>query len=167
MLASTKRQALLAAVSLRVESGESTTFSALSTALGRTVKEIGKESSRLIEAGLLTIQENSLISDLCLRWESVEALDSLAPLARAIAERPMTSRFFRHGRLTVVPEDEIKKVEICRVVVQLLPFDRELTEAQVNESLRPVYNDVAALRRLLFDTGMVDRAASTGYRRLQ
>lgn len=166
-LASTKRQALLAEVTRRIDSGESTTFSALSTALEWTAKEIGKESSRLIDAGLLQIQKDSLISHLGVLRESVEALDGLAPLARAIAERPTTARFFRHGRLTVIPEDHTKKVDICRVVVQLLPFGRELTEAQVNELLRPVHNDVAALRRLLFDTGMVDRAASTGYLRLQ
>ncbi|MBC3840183.1 DUF2087 domain-containing protein [Streptacidiphilus sp. 4-A2] len=47
----------------------------------------------------------------------------------------------------------------------LLPEDRTLTEAEVNALLRHAGDDVARLRRLLVDLGLVDRSGSAEYRR--
>jgi hypothetical protein len=55
--------------------------------------------------------------------------------------------------------------DVVTDAVRLLPGDRSLSEAEVSALLRPVHGDVAPLRRLTVDLGLVTRNGSSDYRR--
>jgi hypothetical protein len=73
-------------------------------------------------------------------------------------------RFFRDGRLLSVPRQQSKR----RVVLDYLATSFEpgvrYSEKEVNEILRPVYDDYVALRRYLIDEGFLGRDAGVYWR---
>ena len=73
-------------------------------------------------------------------------------------------RFFRDGRLLSVPRQQSKR----RVVLDHLAASFEpgmrYPETAVNDILRRVYDDYAALRRYLIDEGFLARDAGVYWR---
>jgi hypothetical protein len=73
-------------------------------------------------------------------------------------------RFFRDGRLLSVPRQQSKR----RVVLDHLAMSFEpgvrYPEPDVNDLLRQVYDDYAALRRYLVDEGFLARDAGVYWR---
>jgi hypothetical protein len=94
------------------------------------------------------------------------AIDASFPVTALLAGEPDLGRFFGHGRLVTMPEKPVLKRRIAELLVRLLPADRVLAEAEVNAALRPVHDDVASLRRLMVDLGLVTRNGSSDYRRV-
>lgn len=86
--------------------------------------------------------------------------------ALIVAAQPRLASFVRDGRLTRIP----RRPSIARLLYAAIgtafPADRPLTETEVNNHLRGVYDDVATLRRALVDHGELVRAADgSSYRR--
>ncbi|MDX3075648.1 DUF2087 domain-containing protein [Streptomyces sp. MI02-7b] len=79
------------------------------------------------------------------------------------------SALFRDGRLTVVPRRAARREQVLRHLAETLfrpgvAYD----EREVNEVLRTVHDDCAALRRYLVDDGWLERSADgTAYRRIR
>ena len=57
------------------------------------------------------------------------------------------------------------KLKLAPMLAKLLPDDRALTEAEVNDLLNQVHDDHAYLRRMLVDFGQLTRDGSANYRR--
>ncbi len=73
-------------------------------------------------------------------------------------------RFFRDGRLLSVPRQQTKRrVVLDHVAASFEPGVR-YSESEVNEKLRPVYDDYVALRRYLIDEGFLGRDAGIYWR---
>lgn len=70
--------------------------------------------------------------------------------------------YLHDGRLTVMPRSGRRRRIVLEHVVQRFEPGRRYTEVEVNRMLRPVWPDVAALRRYLVDAALLDRAAAEG-----
>lgn len=132
---------------------------------GRPLRELVDDLVRLQRPGLLRVRGQRVQPDLDLLAAAAERLAAQHPVARLLAGAPELARFFRHGRLTTMPEDVGTQSRIAVLLVELLPVDTPLTEADVNRRLGHVY-DHATLRRLLVDEGLLERGASQSYRRV-
>ncbi|MGB3256508.1 MAG: DUF2087 domain-containing protein [Ornithinimicrobium sp.] len=71
--------------------------------------------------------------------------------------------FDRDGALITVPRTESKKIALLAWLVTQLPAGARLSEVEMNAALRPIYDDVAVLRRSLVDFGFVERPQAGVY----
>lgn len=67
------------------------------------------------------------------------------------------AKYFRDGRLAVMPRSGVRRQIVLEHVVQCFEPGQRYTEIEVNRMLRPIWNDVAALRRYLVDAALLDR----------
>lgn len=67
------------------------------------------------------------------------------------------NKYFRDGRLTVMPRSGVRRHLVLEHIVQRFEPGHRYTEIEVNRVLRPVWDDVAALRRYLVDAALLDR----------
>ena len=74
------------------------------------------------------------------------------------------NKYFRNGRLAVMPRSGVRRQIILEHVAQLFEPGRRYPEIDVNRLLRPIWADVAALRRYLVDAGLLDRAGGEYWR---
>lgn len=82
----------------------------------------------------------------------------------ALAAAPRTpratgpERFFREGRLATLPSRDADRRAVLTVVAsRSLSPGEVVTETEINTRLAMITDDVAALRRALVDTGLVER----------
>ncbi|THA34527.1 DUF2087 domain-containing protein [Streptomyces sp. A1277] len=75
---------------------------------------------------------------------------------------------FSDGRLTAIPRKAARREQLLVHLTQsLFEPERSYTEREVNEALRTVHDDCAALRRYLVIGGLLGRTKDgTSYRRL-
>lgn len=132
--------------------------------LGFDMKVLAKELGRLTEAGLLTKVRGQLIADLSPLGELAEEVVEATALARAVPRTSPLRRFLVRGRIETLPKKPADVNALAAALCTLLPDDRELTEAEVNDYLGQAGDDVAALRRLLVDLHFVRRNGSAEYR---
>ncbi|WP_338672036.1 DUF2087 domain-containing protein [Streptomyces sp. SCSIO 30461] len=65
---------------------------------------------------------------------------------------------FSHGRLTTIPRRPVRREQLLRHLARtLFETDRDYTESEVNDALRTVHDDAAALRRYLVVAGLLAR----------
>jgi hypothetical protein len=164
-LAVPSRLELLAAVVRRQRERADCSVRALAAELDRGQRELVKDVVRLRECGLLSVDGGGMSVELEVLRAAAGAIDATFPVTGLLASEPDLGRFFRHGRLATMPENPNLKRRIAALLVRLLPTDRTLSEAEVNAALRPVHDDVASLRRLMVDLGLVTRNGSSDYRR--
>jgi hypothetical protein len=72
--------------------------------------------------------------------------------------------YLRDDRLTVMPRSGRRRQILLEHIVQRFEPGRRYLEVEVNLMLRPVWSDVAALRRYLVDAGLLDRAGGEYWR---
>ncbi|MFK4599709.1 DUF2087 domain-containing protein [Streptomyces pristinaespiralis] len=74
---------------------------------------------------------------------------------------------FSHGRLTAIPRRPARREQLLAHLAEtLFEQGRDYTEREVNEALRTVHDDCAALRRYLVVAGLLTRTKDGGsYRR--
>jgi uncharacterized protein DUF2087 len=164
-LSSPSRLALLCTVAQRSAAGQDCSLTAVAEVLGLPMKALVKEVARLQDCGLLKVADRTLSADLTALRGTADALVDDLPAARLLRMAPDLSRYFVHGRLVGVTFDHSVQLRLAPLLAQLLPGDRVLTEAEVNEALNQVHDDHAALRRMLVDLGQLTRDGAANYRR--
>ena len=97
--------------------------------------------------------------------EAAQALVGTLPIAPLLKEYPQLKSFFAHGRLTSLPPTLSERYEqIAELLARFLAVRGVLTEDEVNKRLAVVTDDVAAVRRMLVETGWLERdRAGTSY----
>jgi len=85
--------------------------------------------------------------------------------APAAGDDKVLANFVKGGRLTQIPAQPAKRLVILRWLAEQFEPGREYPEREVNDLLRPINEDYAALRRLLVDHGLLTREAGV-YRRV-
>ena len=65
--------------------------------------------------------------------------------------------FDRDGAMITMPRKEAKRIRLLEWLVTQLPPGARLTEIEMNAQLRPIFDDVAMLRRYLVDYRLVER----------
>lgn len=79
-------------------------------------------------------------------------------------EEKVLATFVRDGRLVQIPARQGKKLVILRWLVERFEPGRSYPEPEVNERLRQVNPDYAALRRYLVDAGLMQREGGVYWR---
>jgi len=133
---------------------------------GEPVRELVKELARLDEAGVVELRGAWVKPRLDAVAAAAESLAASHPVNVLLADDPELARWFRNGRLLVLPENPQQRSRVAALVARLLPDDTELAESEVNDILRKLRYDHVELRRLLVDELLVKRDNATGtYRR--
>jgi len=78
--------------------------------------------------------------------------------------RPELRAFVRDGRITTMPSKQAKRRLLLDCVAQAFEPGRQYREAEVNEVLKGLFDDHAALRRYLVDEGLMSREAGMYWR---
>jgi hypothetical protein len=71
--------------------------------------------------------------------------------------------FIRDGRISVMPAKRTTRLILLDKVAQAFVPGRHYTEAEVNDVLKTLTTDHAALRRYLIDEGLMDRTGDGTY----
>ena len=85
-------------------------------------------------------------------------------MERSPAEQSVLDRFFRSGRLVLMPTRRAKRLVVLDEVAQLFELGRTYPEHDVNALLAPIHPDVAALRRYLVDEHFLTREGGVYWR---
>jgi DNA-binding transcriptional ArsR family regulator len=164
-LSSPSRLALLSAVSARAAAGQDRSLASLAAALDMPMKTLVKEVARLQDCGLVSLDGRTVTAHLTALRATADAMVDELPVARLLTMAPDLSRYFVHGRLARTNLDHSVQLRLAPLLARLLPDDRALTEAEVNELLHQVHDDHATLRRMLVDLGQLSRDGAADYRR--
>jgi len=85
-------------------------------------------------------------------------------MERHPAEQAILDRFFREGRLVLMPTRRAKRLVVLDQVAQVFELGRTYPEPEVNALLAEVHPDVAALRRYLVDEQFLTREGGVYWR---
>jgi hypothetical protein len=127
--------------------------------------EVADLLGRLVGAGVATGTGDGYYRarDGVLR-EAAQALARTQPIAPLLAEYPQLKAYFTHGRLASLPPTlGERSQQIGELFARFVAVDGVLTEAEVNDRIAGAADDVAAVRRMLVETGWLerDRAGTT------
>jgi len=124
---------------------------------------VARAVRRLVAVGLLELIDGALQAPPG-RWsEAARAAGRLRPLRDPTdlgadeAAAVILRRFFRDGRLTVIPTQRTKRLAVLDLLAQQFEPGRVYPEAAVNETLSGFHPDFAFLRRLLVDEDFLER----------
>lgn len=76
---------------------------------------------------------------------------------RIVAREPRLANFVRGGRLSRIPRKPSVARLLYAAVADQFPAGTVMSETEVNNELRAMYDDVATLRRALVDAGLLRR----------
>ncbi|WP_203819244.1 DUF2087 domain-containing protein [Paractinoplanes ferrugineus] len=158
--------ARLAAFAELVRRGqEGATLAELAYTLDVPIQEAGNLLARLAGAGLATGTGNGVYrADASVLREAAQAVDRAQPIAPLLADFPQLRGNFAHGRLSSLPPTMSERYhQVGELFARFLALDGPHTEAEINGRLSAVTDDVAGVRRMLVETGWLerDRAGTT------
>lgn len=134
-------------------------------ALDLPLAKVGDACARLVALGVATGSGDGYYrARLEGLREAAAAVDRQQPIAALLAEYPQLRGNFSHGRLTDLPPTLSERYQLLgELLVRFLALDGLYSESQINHRLAEVSDDVAAARRMLVDTGWLerDRAGTT------
>jgi hypothetical protein len=83
---------------------------------------------------------------------------------RDVDRERVLATFMPAGKLVVIPRRAAKRRVVLDEIVQRFEPGRHYSELEVNDVLRNVHDDTAALRRYLVDGEFLDRAGGEYWR---
>lgn len=163
-LADERRLRVLAAVALGA-----TSVVEASERAGLTEDETARALAHLVGIGLVQQGEGGLEVNVRVLADAARAASTPRPrptIEGATPEQEAVVRNFLtpEGRLRSLPAREGKRRLVLEWVASRFEPGRLYPEREVNGSLLEIYDDVAALRRFLVDSGLLEREAGV-YRR--
>ncbi|GAA2877397.1 hypothetical protein Acy02nite_62520 [Actinoplanes cyaneus] len=157
---------LRAFAGLAARGSEGFSIAEMSFLLDMTKPEAGEALGRLAGLGLASGSGDGYYraKPEVLR-EAAQALVGTLPIAPLLTEYPQLKGFFAYGRLTSLPPTLSDRYQqVAELLARFLAVDGVLTEDEVNKRIALVADDVAAVRRMLVDTGWLERdRAGTSY----
>jgi len=165
VIADETRLRILGALAARPMTGKD-----LAAELDLTPPTISHHMKKLTESGVVTVEADAqrhwyrLNNDLLLASKRVPLSANAAPVpvaddldedARFRAK--VIRDFFDGERLKEIPAQRKRRVIVLQHILARFEPERTYTEREVNETLRPVHEDVATLRRELVDYGYMLR----------
>ena len=144
---------------------EGSTVAELAGMLDMPLPKAGDALARLVALGLATGSGNGVYRARpeALR-EAAAAVDRLQPIDPLLAGYPELRGNFAHGRLVALPPTLSDRYHLIgELITRFLALDGLYEEAEINRRLAAVTDDVAGVRRMLVDTGWLerDRAGTT------
>jgi hypothetical protein len=93
-----------------------------------------------------------------------DARRSIISLVNLLGDLPSQLRpYVRDGRISVIPAKRAARLLLLDQVAQAFEPGRRYPELAVNEILKALYDDHAALRRYLIDEGLLSRTPDGTY----
>ena len=135
------------------------TLSELAAALDLPVTKIGDACARLVGLGLATGTGNGLYRAQPdhLR-EAAAAVDRRQPISPLLDGYPQLRGNFAHGRLATMPPTLSDRYQLLgEMLSRHLALDGRYDEDTINCRLAEVTDDVAGVRRMLVETGWLER----------
>jgi hypothetical protein len=156
---------LLAFAELVRRGNEGATLAELTYLLDLPKAQVGDAMARLVGIGVATGTGDGVYRARPegLR-EAAAAVDALQPIAPLLAGYPALRSYFSHGRLTSLPPTLSDRYSLLgELLARFLALDGLFSEDDINRRLAAVTDDVAGVRRMLVDTGWLerDRAGTT------
>ena len=144
---------------------EGATIAELAYVIDETMQQTGLLLAKLVAAGLATGTGNGVYRAVpgVLR-EAAAAVDKMQPLTPLLADYPQLRGNFAHGRLTALPPTMSERYQLIgELIARYLALDGLYDEDAINRRLAAITDDVAGVRRMLVETGWVerDRAGTT------
>lgn len=157
------RLAVLAELSRRGADGS--TIAELAQTLGLPVTRVGDACSRLVGIGAATGTGNGVYRARLegLRDAAVDVARA-QPVSRLLVAYPELKANFAHGRIKELPPTLSDRSDLMgELLARFLDLDGLCDEPAINARLSEVTDDVAGARRLLVETGWLerDRAGTT------
>ncbi|HEU0238202.1 MAG TPA: DUF2087 domain-containing protein [Micromonosporaceae bacterium] len=146
----------------QADGGRPLVLAEIAAAVNVPIRTAGDAVSRLYALGLLDRDGDGYVAVLSTLREAADDLDAENPVAVLLADTPRLRGVFSHGRLIAYPDLREHGPDLARLLGRLIDFDGSVDEAEINARLAVVSDDVAALRRLLVDEGVLvrDRAGT-------
>ena len=162
-LASPDRLRVLAELARRGHEGA--TIAELAATLEMPLPKAGEACARLAGLGLVLGTANGpyRYRPEGLR-EAAADVDRMQPIDPLLTEYPQLRSYFTHGRLAKLPPTLSDRYELLgELLCRFLDLDGLYAEDDINRRLAAVTDDVAGVRRMLVDTGWLerDRAGTT------
>lgn len=135
------------------------TIAELSIHLDLPRSEIGELLGRLVGADLATGTGDGVYRARAdVLREAAQALGQVQPIAPLLAGYPQLRPYFSHGRLTSLPATMSERYQqLGELFARFLAVRGVLTEEEVNARIAVAADDVAAVRRMLVETGWLER----------
>jgi hypothetical protein len=157
------RLAVLAELSRRGADGG--TIGEVAQSLEWPVTRVGDACSRLVGIGVATGTGNGTyrarLDGLC---EAAVDVGRAQPIARLLVAYPELKSYFAHGRVQELPPSLSERSDLMgELLTRFLDLDGLCDETEINTRLAEVTDDVAGARRMLVETGWLerDRAGTT------
>ncbi|MCB9680149.1 MAG: metalloregulator ArsR/SmtB family transcription factor [Alphaproteobacteria bacterium] len=165
-LADESRLRLVGLLALRPHSVEE-----LATVLDLRASTVSHHLGKLVEAGLVRAEASGHYHVYALDLDALharakalqsrEALLDMATISGDPYEQKVLSTFLdERGRLKAVPMKRKKFEVVLRHALRLFEADGAWSEAEINQRLKPLTDDVATLRRGFIDHGLMTRDAA-------
>ena len=156
---------LLALAELVRRGKEGASLTELSYAMDLPLPKVGDACARLVGLGLAIGSGNGFYRARPegLR-DAADAVDRLQPITALLKGYPQLRGNFSHGRLTSLPPTLSDRYELIgELLARYLALDGLYAEDEINRRLATVTDEVAGARRMLVDTGWLerDRAGTT------
>jgi len=138
---------------------EGGTLAELSYVLELSVPETGTACARLASLGLATGTGDGVyrarIGEL---RDAAAAVDRMQPVTPLLADYPQLRGYFAHGRLTSLPPTLSERYDMLgELLSRFLALDGLYAETEINGRLAEITDDVAGVRRMLVETGWLER----------
>ncbi|MEU4242843.1 DUF2087 domain-containing protein [Actinoplanes sp. NPDC026619] len=141
------------------------TLAELAYALDVPIQEAGNLLARLVGAGLATGTGNGVYrANPGVLREAAQAVDRAQPVSVLLLDYPQLRGNFAHGRLTSLPPTLSERYhQVGELFARFLALEALHAEDEINRRLSAVTDDVAGVRRMLVETGWLerDRAGTT------
>jgi len=157
------RLAIVAELGRRAAAGQRPLLIAeVAIAVDVPVRDAADAISRLFALGVLERVGHAYTARLAAFRDAAAELDAESPVNALLDDAPRLRGVFTHGRLVGLPDLDVHGHDLAHLLARLIRFDGDVDEAEVNRRLAVVSDDVAQLRRLMVDEGVLvrDRAGS-------
>jgi len=141
------------------------TLPELSQALGLPLPKVGDACARMTGMEIAIRVDGRYAARLHSLQEASRDLDTLQPISQLLAEYPKLKSIFSHGRLVAMPVlyGDVYW-QLAEMLARFVALADLADEPEINRRLSGVTDDVALLRRMLVDTGWLERdKAGTTY----
>lgn len=163
LLGDRTRLIMLAEVAKRGTDG--ITIGEVATAVGVPMRQAGDACARLVALGVLDRVDGRFVARLDGLRDAAADLDDAHPITPLLDDYPKLKGIFSHGRIVSMPVLAVHGADLATLMGRLCALDGPVDESEINRRLSVVSDDVALLRRLMVDEGVMTRdRAGTTYR---
>lgn len=133
------------------------TVADLATHTGLPERDVQRALAVLGGARLVATGPDGIGADLGPMRAATEAAVTTTPIGRLAASYPRLGGCLKNGRVAAIPADHDLEDELGRLIAEALPLRASYAEPELTALLADIGDEPVILRRLLVDTGHLER----------